>query len=142
MAPSRPTTTTINLFIARPPPRKDSPKAAQRTLLVLTTVAPAGGGVNLSTGRRTALLVANRCLFLNVELDRVGRRLGTSPDLQLPVNVLQVRLDRPFAQAEPARDGLVARALDHHQEDLSFAFGERFGTGQEGYLEALPKVIG
>ena len=66
----------------------------------------------------------------------MGCRLGASPHLQLAVNVPQMRLDRPLAQAEPARDGLVARAFYDHPEDLSLPLGERFCQGPAGSLES------
>ena len=40
MAPSRPAINTINFFIATTPTLFDSPKAAQRTPLVFTTLPP------------------------------------------------------------------------------------------------------
>src|SRR5260370_28818075 len=117
MAPSRPTTTTIIFFIATTPTVLNSRKAAQRTLLVLTTVVFPQDPVNLSSGRRTVLLVANVCT-LNVELDRLGRGLGAGSHLEFAVDVAQMGFDGALAQAQAVGDRLVAHALHHHAEDL------------------------
>src|SRR2546428_11464626 len=50
----------------------DSPKAAQRTPLVITKVARSRAAVNLSPGRLTGRLVANVCLVRR-RVERHGR---------------------------------------------------------------------
>ena len=79
-------------------PKSDSAKAAQRTPLVQFTLPSPASGVNLSAGYLAALLGANE-RSLQVELHGVSGSLGPRLDLQLAVDVPQVRLDGPLAEA-------------------------------------------
>jgi hypothetical protein len=112
IAPSRPTTSTTNFFIATTP-NSDSAKAAQRTSLGGPTLPFPSPGVNLSPGHPTALLGANE-RSLEIKLDGVRGGFGPRLDLELPVDIAQVRLDGALAETKPVGDGFVSLALDDH----------------------------
>ena len=113
IAPSRPTTATISFFIATTP-KLQIPRKPRRGLpLVGLTVSSPLPGVNRSTGCPAAPSVANG-RSLKIELDGVGGRFGTRLDLQLPVDIAQVRLDGALAETKSVGDGLVSLALDDH----------------------------
>ena len=112
IAPSRPTTTTSSFFIATTP-NSNSAKAAQRTSLGVPTLPSPVPGVNLPAGRVAALLGANE-RSLEVQLDGVRGRFGPRLDLQLAVDIAQVRFDGPLAEPESVGDGFVSLTLDDH----------------------------
>ena len=60
------------------------------------------------------------------------RRLGPASHTQPLEDVMQVGLDRPFGDVEPATDLTIVEPGLHQDEDLAFTRGEHFGGSDPG----------
>src|SRR6185436_8043293 len=56
--------------------------------------------------------------------ERIGSQRGAAGQVELPIDVMQVDLHRPFGERQAAGDLLVRKALGNEAHHLSFPRGE------------------